>query len=76
MAEVRNNYGSPYKEVHHNVTTTTGNHQILDQSENICEKTVFIAVDSNQDFKEEIIQDLKQEIIQDVKEEIIQDVKE
>ena len=38
--------------------------------------SVYIAVASNQDVKEEIIQDVKEEIIQDVKEEIIQDVKE
>ena len=52
---------NPDNEVHHNVTDTTENHQMFDQSENICEETVFIALASNQDVKEEIIEDVKTE---------------
>ena len=52
---------NPANEVYHNVTDTTGNPQMLSQSENICEETVFIAVDSNQDVKEEINYDVKTE---------------
>ena len=48
-------------EGHHDVTPSTGNHQMFGQSENICEETVYIAVASNQDVKEEIIQDVKTE---------------
>ena len=52
---------SPHNEVHHSVTPSTGNHEMLRQSENICEETVYIEVASNQDVKEEIIQDVKTE---------------
>ena len=52
---------NPDNEVHHNVTEITGNYEMLGQSENICEETVYIAVPSNQDVKEEIIQDVKTE---------------
>ena len=57
---------NPDNEVHHSVTDTTGNHQMLSLSENICEETVFIEVDLHRDVKEEIIEDVKEEIIEDV----------
>ena len=52
---------SDVKEEEDNEVLTTGNHEMFGQSENICEETEFIAVASNQDVKEEIIQDVKTE---------------
>ena len=56
---------NPPNEVHHNVMASTENHEILSQSENNCEETVYIAIASNQDVKEEIIQDVKTECFPD-----------
>ena len=49
------NMYNPDNEVHHNVTSLTENHQMWGQPENICEETVHIVLDSNQDVKEEKI---------------------